>query len=414
MSNEAIQKSGKMRAALSLTAVLMISLGSAGTSALTPIMAKLIEAFPDVPQSTVYLVSTLPSLICLISAMLIGPFVGRRVRYKTVSIIGTVCCIIGGVGPFFFATSSIVMILFLRVVFGFGMGFMNFYNAIIIAEYEGEARAKYLGWAVVVNKIGAIIMLQLSGFLADMRWNYAFWAYALLFVTLVKELLFMKEPDTSQAGNEEKGAEKKEPIKIGKAGIFWTVAWLVLLLLHYPAPLTLSQIVVDKAIGGGSATVAATLNSIYQVGGMVVSAIFSVLFFRLKKYTFPVLMFICCAGIALMLYGPGTFLSTAVSEFAMGVAFTGCGVLVNYFLGSDTPANSMPTLLSVFNIAVRLAIVVCGYYISFIGAVTGDSLYGSWYVCLAFYLVFAVVTLFVDSRPKPVREEQAKQASAEA
>lgn len=418
MSQNAIKKSGNIRAALSVTAVLMISLGSAGTSALTPIMAKLIEAFPDVPQSTVYLVSTMPSLVCLASAMLIGPFVGRRFTYKSISIIGTICCIVGGVGPFFFATSSIVMILALRAVFGFGMGFMNFYNAIIVAEYEGAERAKYLGWATLVNKIGAIVMLQMAGFLADLKWNYAFWAYALLIATLVMEILFMKEPAASLAGKGNASATEekkpKEKITIGKSGITWTLIWLVVLLLHYPAPLTLSQIVADRSIAGGSATVSATLNSIYQVGGMVTSAVFSVIFFRLKKYTFPTLMLACSAGIALFLYGPHTFISTAIAEFVMGAAFTSCGTLAGYCLTCDTPATSVPTLYSIFNVAVRLAIVISGYYIAFVGMITGDSLYGSWYVCLGAYILVGIVTLIVDVRPKQVQIDQAKAAEKAA
>ncbi len=283
------KKVNNIKSALGLAAVLMITLGSAGTSVLTPIIAKLVEAFPDVPQSTIYLISTLPSLISLGSAMLIGPFVGRSIGYKTVSVIGTVCCLVGGVGPIA-VTHSIFGILAFRALFGFGMGFMNFYNAIIIAEYEGEQRAKYLGWGIVVNKIGAIFMLQMAGALADKNWKHAFLVYGILAIVLLMEVFFMKEPEASMAGKkQEKTEEKKakDPIKFGKSGISWTVAWLVILLLHYPVILTLSQIVSVKEIGGGSATVTATLNSIYQIGGMVISAVFATCFKHLKNTTFP-------------------------------------------------------------------------------------------------------------------------------
>lgn len=351
---EKTDKSKNIRGALGLAAVLMISLGSAGTSSLTPIIAKIAEAFPSTPMSTIYLISTMPSLICLGSAMLIGPFVGRKIGYKTTSVIGTVCCLIGGVGPIF-AISSISAILAFRALFGFGMGFMNFYNAIIIADYEGEKRAKYLGWAIVVNKIGAIAMLQIAGFLADMNWKYAFLTYSLLAVVLIMEILFMKEPEASmvtakdEAQNEVK---EKEPIKFGKSGIFWTIAWFIILLLHYPVILTLSQIVTTRNIAGGSATVASTLNSIYQIGGMVISAIFATCFKHLKKYYVPVCMFGSVVGMSLFIWAPPSFIISAIAMFIMGASFTGLGPAVTYFMGADTPKNSMPTLLSVFNIAV--------------------------------------------------------------
>lgn len=65
----------------------------------------MIEAWPGVAPSTVRLVVTLPSLVCLPAMLVIGGVVGKKISYRTAAIVGTALVAIGGAAPFFLSSS---------------------------------------------------------------------------------------------------------------------------------------------------------------------------------------------------------------------------------------------------------------------------------------------------------------------
>ena len=68
-------------------------------------IAKFMQAFPEMSQSTIMLVITLPSLISMPVMLFIGSIVGKKVNYKTIAVLAPLLTIIGGVGPYFFSSN---------------------------------------------------------------------------------------------------------------------------------------------------------------------------------------------------------------------------------------------------------------------------------------------------------------------
>lgn len=50
-------------------------------------IAKFMQAFPEMSQSTIMLVITLPSLISMPVMLFIGSIVGKKVNYKTIAVL---------------------------------------------------------------------------------------------------------------------------------------------------------------------------------------------------------------------------------------------------------------------------------------------------------------------------------------
>lgn len=124
-------------------AVLSVFFVQMGVGTITPAIANIAAAFPDVPFTTLLLVSTLAVLMSVPATLISGRLAGSVVKYKTLLIVGMVLFIGGGIAPYFMTASSFTAILAVRAIFGIGLGIVTPLGAaLIIAFFDGEVRAQ--------------------------------------------------------------------------------------------------------------------------------------------------------------------------------------------------------------------------------------------------------------------------------
>lgn len=80
---------------ISLLAIFFTSMGVATVS---PAMAKLAAQFPS---NNYALISTLPTLFIVPTTLWAGAVAGKKIRYRTISLVGILLFLIGGIAPFF-------------------------------------------------------------------------------------------------------------------------------------------------------------------------------------------------------------------------------------------------------------------------------------------------------------------------
>ena len=115
-------------------------------------------------METVRLVSAIPSLAAFFSSMLLGSVIGKKISYRTTSIIGFTLMFLTGVLPGF--THNIYVMLALRFAFGFGIGMLAFGNAISMLTYDDvDTRTKMTAWFNVVNRIFTLVFTMGVGIL---------------------------------------------------------------------------------------------------------------------------------------------------------------------------------------------------------------------------------------------------------
>ncbi|MCE5199088.1 MAG: MFS transporter [Armatimonadota bacterium] len=167
------------------------------SAAVSPALPAIASAFPNVDQTTIKLIITLPSLVIVPFSLLSG-WLAARFRVKAILATGLVAYLVGGIGAGLM--SSIGGVLAMRVLLGVGVGLiMPLSNTLIFEYFSGEQRTKMVGLAGSVNQLGGMIFLSVSGVLACYSWRYSFFVYALAVLSLVLTSIWLPEPERKQA-----------------------------------------------------------------------------------------------------------------------------------------------------------------------------------------------------------------------
>lgn len=114
------------------------------TTLVNPALGEIAKSFPTVDPVVISLVSTLSMGTCLVSSLLILPFLIKVFNKRNIIITALMIYLIGGVSGAFF-NSSIYQQLASRVLVGFGAGLTApLCGAIINELYNGNERDKML------------------------------------------------------------------------------------------------------------------------------------------------------------------------------------------------------------------------------------------------------------------------------
>ena len=159
-------------------------------TAVSPAMAAIKEAFPDVSETMAKLVLTLPTLI-MIPIGLTSAKMTAKIDKKKLLLTGMTLFLVFGVAGGF--ATSFAMLLLMRVLFGIGLGIMTPLSTSLIFDFapEQDKRSKLLGIQGASNQLGGLIFMSLSGILAAMSWRYSFYVYAFVIVSIVLTVLYL-------------------------------------------------------------------------------------------------------------------------------------------------------------------------------------------------------------------------------
>ncbi|NMO96577.1 MFS transporter [Paenibacillus lemnae] len=366
---------------------------------MSPALASIFREFADASQTTLYLITTLPSITLMISALLTGLVVGKKIKYKTVVIIGSLLFIIGGVAPTFFH-SSLEVILIFRAVFGFGCGMLvQLGNALVTGLFQGHKRTAYIGYGqLVADGIGVVVLL-LCGFLAAIDWKYSFLIFFVGLVPLVFAF-FLPEPEpVSHHAIEHKPASPEQ--KRENRSSIWLLSLFFLIgsMIIIPIQFNISIYFADKEVGGPALSGIAV--SVYTLAGAVGGMVFGQCMKRLKK---PLSLFFLtgATGAVLLLLGQDTFtlmLGAALCGFmfstSMAYGYTLVGMKVSH--------SSAPMVFNILQICFNLGVFLCTYFLGLVGHLFGSVLYPHLMIATGFFLLITILFLFVN--PIPTRNQ---------
>jgi MFS family permease len=389
---------------LSTIAVLSIFFMNMGTSAVTPAIKSIADAFPHIPYVVILYVNTLPSLIGMGGTLVAGIILGRRMKYKTAALIGTGTFCLLGVLPAFI-NMNFFLILIIRLFFGFGLGLVSpVGNAAIVKSYEGNRRAGLLGMSAVFINIGGILLQILGGTLASIKWYYCFFAYFLGLVPFLLILFFMREPEKAGLAEHSKTheitaaapqaakAKKKERIH---PGIYITCAFFgICLMLNNPVMVNMSSLVERRAIGGASAT--GIILAAYTFGGLIGGIIFGVLYNRARRYV-AALGVLCMAGGIAGVFISGGFAAMLLSTGLFGVGFSITMPVVMQLVGLLVTPATTAMGSSMVMIFMHLGGFISVYWVSLLQALFGDAVLPP--IIAAFVLYLAAGLLLLLKNP---------------
>ena len=383
-------------------AVLSVFFVQMGVGTITPAIASIAAAFPDVPFTSLLLVSTLAVLMSVPATLISGRLAGGVVKYKTLLIIGMILFIGGGMAPYFMTTSSFTAILIVRAIFGIGLGIVTPLGAaLIIAFFDGEVRAQMMGLSGVVGNVGGILFQLLGGFAATISWEYAFLVHGLGIITLVI-VLFLPEPAKApvQAVGE---AKPKLP------GAVFAFAGLIffLMVLIYPMLVNMSSII--AAGGMGTAGDAALVLTMFTVGGMLGGLIFAKVFGIFKSNTMPVgVALIAVAMVSIGLGNSIAFMYIGTTIAGIGLSFIMPSIFMN--LGAAVHPSQMPTASGIVMASMNVGGFCSAYFFALLAGVMGVDMMANikfpFYVSMIAFAAIAIALLFIKPKQQSAAQPE--------
>ena len=180
---------------------LTILLGSTTTvlaaTIISPALPGMVEAFADVPNADflVRLTLTMPALFIAIGALFAGVILDKNGR-KPVLITSLILYALAGTAGFFL--NSLTAILVSRALLGLAVaGIMSGFTTLVLDYFKGDELNKFLGLQGAFIGLGGMVFLLVSGFLADIGWQYPFLIHLFALLILPGVIFFIEEPETA-------------------------------------------------------------------------------------------------------------------------------------------------------------------------------------------------------------------------
>lgn len=347
----------------------------------TPALGAIATAFPDVNQTLVKMIASLPYLITIFSAPL-SAYIARVKGLKFSLNVGMITLFIGGILPGFFG--DFYFILACRVLFGFGYGFMfNLGPSVVNSLFEGRERDNMLGYQSAVGSVAGIIYGIVGGILAGIFWRYAFLGFIIMIPLMILVMMAVPNPEPK-----EKSAETAK--KGGITGKTWLYAVLIALayvLIFSWISNTAIVVMFDKI---GTPAQVGLIMSVFTIGAAVGGFFFGKLSAIFKGYhtAFTIIL----SGIGILL----AYMATSVTMFFIsaiifGVAFIQFACRL-YVLGAESAPDNQTMGISFMISASCLGQFLSPLLLAVITPVLGlTGQRAPWLVAWPLLIIFGII-----------------------
>ncbi|MCD8090769.1 MAG: MFS transporter [Clostridiales bacterium] len=347
---------------LSILSVSLLLTSAACVSGNIPEMAR---SFSHMPLSSVEMLITVPSLtmfIFIILSNVIVKYIGSR---KTV-LAGLVLASVSGVLPAF--TDSYGLILLSRAGLGAGFGLFNSLAVSMIGYfYEGEERARLIGFQSAFQSLGSAALSAAAGQLLKLNWHVSFFVYIIAVPILILFAFF--GPDVPKESFSAKGAKAK--VKIDSRVLLWSVFFMAFHIVYSTFSVKLAQLITEN--GYGASSDAGSILSIGYISGMIAGVMFGYIFKHIKGYilTFSLVVM----GAAYLIFGfSGALFITAAGAVLNGIAYSLVVPYVFNTVNSIAQKGTETLSTSFLLVGANLGNTVTPYCLAGFTALIGSSL----------------------------------------
>lgn len=361
-------------------AILMMFPLQMGMTVITPAMAVLADHWGMTVADAAYL-STLSTITTTIVSFFIGSLFGKKMKYRTAGILGSLVFLIGGVGPAFFDSYGLTLVF--RAIMGVGIGIiLPLGNALVIGHFDGDKQSKMLGYGTLLMNFGGLVFQTLGGQLVGMGWNYVFYGHLFGLVSLAMAF-FIKEPEIHEV---ESGPKTKTPIN--KAVIVSGIVLFLFNIVNYPAMLNVSTIFLDRDIGG--ADLAAWALNIYTIIGCIGGLAFGTIFLKIRRFTLPLGFALSMVGV-ICVYVSEMFVLSSIGLGLIGFGFAMVLPSLNAWIGFASQPKAVAGGIGIAMALMNLGAFMSTYYLQAFQAISGDAVYQP----LLFEIIILVILLVV-------------------
>jgi len=361
-------------------------------SSVTVAIQSISDAFPNIPYSSVLLLSTITSLLYIPTALIIGNIAGSKVKYRTLIMVGVTMSVVFGVLPMFL--NSFYLILLSRALMGFSTGIMNpLSNSMALSLFEGSERDNFIGHSHLVSNLGGITIQMVASILCGINWRYTFLIHTIGLAVLGIEYFYLPEPE-------------KVEIKEIKGGKIHNIVYILSLIsfitfiVSYPSILNMSSYIIKGNIGSTS-TVGFVL-SMSTVGGMTAGLIYGKLYKKLGDFMWSSAYIAIIFGLSFIYFG-NNIITYTMGAICLGFGFTSFTVMGTVTVGSITTKDNYSKSIAIFMSSMALSGVIISFYINFVENILGFTLIkGIVLIAIVINLLFLIYFLIYGFKNRKV------------
>lgn len=278
------QKKGSPKVAIA--AMSLISMASLGIS---PALAAIAAAYPDISETTIALLITIPTIVVTIVSLFTAKL-NQYLSKKNMVLLGILLVIVSGFVPFFISNFTVILIT--RGILGVGVGLINPMAASLPMDHypEGKDRDQALGMQSAFSGGSAILFTLIGGYLANTGWKNSFFVYLVPIILLVIVWITLPDLGTVKGGNGGK-------VIFEKPGILYTVFIFVYMAMFNTLSLNVSYLVTNA---GGTAVDSGYVTSAFSLLAFLGGLVFAYVAGLFKRFTLAFGLFLSGAGLMIM------------------------------------------------------------------------------------------------------------------
>lgn len=328
------------------------------------VLANIAQTFPDTPITTIQLIVTLPSLVAIPTGILVSKL-ASRVYKKYSALFFTAFYIFAGTMPVWLH-GQIEHLLISAALVGVAMGGLQNAMTTLIPDYfEGEARGTVLGLLSTFVCLGGFIYTAAASALGASEWTHAFYAYGIIGVFLVLEVIFLPK------GKLEPRAEGGQHVKVPKEVIILCILGFLLYTFCQLFNSNESLLVAERELGGVAE--AGMGSSAYTISGIVAGLIVAPFMKIFKKHAPTVCFVLALAGLAVYALAGNVFMLCA-GGFLIGLAYQTFTPFGGMGAANFSNAMGMAFNMALVNASMSLGQALSPYTTAALGGFFGGSI----------------------------------------
>ena len=338
------------------------------------VLASIAQAFPDAPITVIQQIVTLPSLIAIPTGIVVSKL-ASRVYKKYSALFFTALYIVAGTMPIYLH-SDISQLLVSAALVGVALGGLQNAMTTLIPDYfDDEARGTVLGLLSTFVCLGGFIYTSAAAALGAQDWTHAFYAYLIVGVFFVLELIFLPK------GKLEPKVEKGQHVVVPKEVIFLCVFGFVLYTFAQLFNSNEALIVAERGLGGTAE--AGMASSAYTLSGLLAGVIVAPLIKIFKKQSPTITFVFTFAGLILYAIAPSVPMLCAAG-FLIGLGYQTFTPFGGMGASNFSSAMGMAFNMALCNACCSLGQSLSPFTTSFLGGLVGGSMTAMIWVGAAF------------------------------
>lgn len=278
-----------------------------------PVISAISAEYPEIPESAVKMLITIPSLAMVIMSLVSGSLASRY-PIKKIVFFASGFSLAGGLLPVFLDGVAILFIS--RVIFGIGTGLIfPLASAIINQLFTGRQRDRLMGIRAGIGALIGAAYASIAGMMGMLNWRYAF--ACTVIVIPISLLIAWKCPENELSvsrGKKEREIKEKRLTKM--TFVVYAGAFLMnMLMITFTTNLSL----IISQDGIGTVAQAGSISSLNPIFAFVAGMLFSLIRGKAKRYTTSLAFGLVGLGIAIL------YFSYSLPMFYVGAACYGLG-----------------------------------------------------------------------------------------